>query len=53
MRLPSAIACECGLDLCHFDVDQAFVQSDLEADFVLRMPKGCGDLQERSWQVMR
>ena len=26
--LLSAIACECDLDLCRFDVDQAFVQSD-------------------------
>ena len=41
--LLSAIACECDLDLCHFDVDQAFVQSDLE-DVFLRLPKGCGDL---------
>ena len=44
MRLLSAIACECDLDLCHFDVDQAFVQSDLEEDVFLRLPKGCGDL---------
>ena len=43
VRLLSAIACECDLDLCHFDVDQAFVQSDLE-DVFLRLPKGCGDL---------
>ena len=44
VRLLSAIACECDLDLCHFDVDQAFVQSDLEEDIFLRLPKGCGDL---------
>ena len=44
LRLLSAIACECDLDLCHFDVDQAFVQSDLEEDVFLRLPKGCGDL---------
>ena len=44
VRLLSAIACECDLDLCHFDVDQAFVQSDLEEDVFLRLPKGCGDL---------
>ena len=43
VRFLSAIACECDLDLCHFDVDQAFVQSDLE-DVFLRLPKGCGDL---------
>ena len=43
VRLLSAIACECDLDLCHFDVDQALVQSDLEEDVFLRLPKGCGD----------
>ena len=43
VRLLSAVACECDLDLCHFDVDQAFVQSDLEEDVFLRLPKICGD----------
>ena len=46
-RLLSVIACERDLDLCHFDVDQAFVQSDLEEDFFLRLPKGCGDLSRK------
>ena len=27
IRLLAAIACELGLDLCHFDAEQAFVQS--------------------------
>ena len=44
VRLLSAIACECDLDICHFDVDQASVRSDLEEDVFLRLPKGCGDL---------
>ena len=44
VRLLSAIARGCDLDLCHFDVGQAFVQSDLEEDVFLRLPKGCGDL---------
>ena len=39
VRLLSAIACECDLDLYHFDVDQAFVQSDLEEDVFPRLPK--------------
>ena len=43
MHLLSAISCECDLDLCYFNVDQAFVQSDLE-DVFLRLPKGSGDL---------
>ena len=44
VRLLSAIACECDLDLCHFDVHQAFVQSHLDEDVFLRLPKGCGKL---------
>ena len=44
MRYLSATASEGDLDLCHFDVDQAFVQSDLEEDIFLRLPKGCRDL---------
>ena len=44
VRLLNAIACECDLDICNFDVDQAFVQSDLEEHVFLRLPKGCGDL---------
>ena len=39
VRLLSAITCECDLDLRHFDVDQACVQSDLEEDAFLRLPK--------------
>ena len=44
VRLLSAIACECDLDLCHFDVDQAFVQSRLEENVFLRLPRGCGKM---------
>ena len=44
VRLLSAIACECGLDLCHFDVDQAFGEEDV----FLRLPKGCGDLSGKA-----
>ena len=31
------IACEPDLDLCHFDVDQAFIQSHLDGDVFLRL----------------
>ena len=44
VRLLSANACELDLDLWHFEVDQAFVQSHLDEDVFLRMPKGCGNL---------
>ena len=42
-RLLGAIACELGLDLCHFDAEQAFVQSSLE-DVFMRLPPGCGEM---------
>ena len=44
VRLLSAVACELDLDLCHFDVGQAFVQSHLDVDVFLRLPKGCSRL---------
>ena len=36
------MACELGLDLCHFDVEQAFVQSPLDEDVYMQLPEGCG-----------
>ena len=48
--LLSAIACVCDLDLCHFYVDQAFVQPDLKGGVFLRLSKGCDD---RSGKVVR
>ena len=44
MRLLSAIACEFDLDVCHFDVEQAFVQSKLDENVFMRLPRGCGRL---------
>ena len=39
-----ATACELDLDLCHFDAEQAFVQSELDEEVYLRLPKGCGSM---------
>lgn len=44
VRLLAALACEQNLDLCHFDIQQAFVQSDLDEDVFMRLPQGCGRL---------
>ena len=44
VRLLGALACELDLDVCHFDVEQAFVQSKLDEDVFLRLPRGCGRL---------
>ena len=44
IRLLAAIACELDLVLCHFDAEQAFVQSELDEEIYLRLPKGCGSM---------
>ena len=43
-RLLAALACEHNLDLCQFDIEQAFVQSDLDEDVLMCLPQGCGRL---------
>ena len=49
VRLLSAIARECDLDLCNFDVDQAFVQSNLEEMFFCDCRKDVVISQETSF----
>ena len=46
-RLLGAVACELGLDLCYFDAEQAFVQSNLEEDIVMRIPQGCVEMSDK------
>ena len=41
IRLLTAIPFEMGLDLCHLDAEQAFVQSTLDEEMYLRLPQGC------------
>ena len=40
----TALACEHHLELCHFDIDQAFVRADLAEDVYMRLPEECGSL---------
>ena len=51
--LLALIACELDLDLCHFDAEQAFVQSDLEDNVFMRLPQGCGDLSDKVVRLNR
>ena len=44
MLLLSAIACELDLDVCHFDIEQVFVEYKIDEDVFLRLPKVCGSL---------
>ena len=43
-RLVAAMACKLDWDLKHLDVDQAFIQSELDTDIYLRLPPGCGSV---------
>ena len=38
IRLLAALACELDLDLCHFDAEQVFVQSDLDEVVYISLP---------------
>ena len=53
VRLLSAIACHLDRDVCHFDVEQAFVQSKLDEDVFLRLPEGCGSLSGKIVRLNR
>ena len=44
VRLLTAMTCELDLDLRHFDIEQVFVQSDLEENVFMRLAQGCGKL---------
>ena len=49
----AGIACELQLDLCHFDVQQAFVQAELKEVVLIRMPQGLGALSGRVVRLNR
>ena len=45
VRLLNGIAFELDFDLCHFDLDEAFVQSKLDEGVFLPLPKGHGSFR--------
>ena len=53
IRLLAALACELDLDLCHFDAEQAIVQSDLDEVVYIRLPPGCGALSGKVVRLRR
>ena len=53
IRLLAAIACELGLDLFHFDAEQAFVQSEISGNVCMRLPKGCGAMSGKVVKLCR
>ena len=53
IRLLGALACELDLNLCHFDAEQAFVQSSLHEDVFMRLPQGCGEMSGKIVRLNR
>ena len=53
IRLLAALACELDLDLCHFDAEQAFVQSDLVELVYISLPPSCGALSGKVERLRR
>ena len=53
IRLLAVLACELDLDLCHFEAEQAFVQSDLDKVVYIRLPPGCGALYGKVVRLRR
>ena len=51
VRLLAAFANEYDLELCHFDVDQAFVRADLKEDVIMRLPEACGEISGKIVKV--
>ena len=43
-RLVAAMACKLDWDLRHLDLEQAFIQSELDTDIYVRLPPGCGSV---------
>ncbi|CAM9351520.1 unnamed protein product, partial [Laminaria digitata] len=43
-RLIAAMACKLDWDLRHLDVDQVFIQAELDTEIFLRLPPGCGKM---------
>ena len=52
-RLLGAAACELGLDLRHFDAEQAFVRSSLEEGVFMRLTPGCGEMSGKIVRLNR
>ena len=46
-RLVAAMACKLDWDLRHLDVEQAFIQSELDTDIYFRLPSGCGSVSSK------
>jgi len=41
IRLLVALACKCSLEFLHFDIEQVFVQSELDHEVFMKLPPGC------------
>ena len=47
-RLLIALACVYKLELLHWDIEQAFVQSESDHEVLMKLPPGCGLVSDES-----
>ncbi|CAB1113291.1 unnamed protein product [Ectocarpus sp. CCAP 1310/34] len=52
IRLLVALACKYDLELLHLDIEQAFVQSELDHEVFMRLPPGCDSMTGKT-RVLR
>ena len=52
-RMEAAMACKLDWDLRHLDVDQAYIQSELDTEFFSRFPPGCGRLSGKVVRLIK
>ena len=41
------------MDICHFDAEQAFVESNLDENVFLQLPRGCGEMSGKVVRLNR
>ena len=47
MRLLVALACKYNLELLHWDIEQAFVHSELDHEVLMKLPSGCDSMSRK------
>ena len=50
VRLLTAMTCELDIDLCHFDIEEALVQSD---HVCMYLPQGCGRMSGKTVRLKK
>lgn len=53
IRILGALACRLDRDICHFDIEQTFVYSDLDSEMYLRFLSGCSSMSGKVVRLIK